>query len=384
MKPLQGHANLDGRRVLQRPVAWFCLTLFASKALVVCGILAAFAFEYDHELFNRAYANWSTLGSLESRLATWDSAHYLKLSAHGYEAGSPSCAFYPLWPCLINLATPLVAGNRLAAAFLLANGLSVAALWLFHGIVEQRHGTLLADDSLALMLSFPGALFFSFPYTESLFLLLVMIFFNGIGRGRYFGPGIACVLLPLTKAMGVFILVPLAWHICESRNLRRCWPLLGLPVLGYATYFWIMWLTTGDALAGFAAQSAYPNAPSVGNMVDFHAVYNAFLNMITVGGMMNGVIDRVLFLALAVLLPVILRFDKAWFLYAACMGIVPALTGWFMSYRRFVIVVFPLFIVIAYLLRMAGSRLAFWYYAVFLACLQFWAVIQFVNFRWAG
>jgi len=101
------------------------------------------------------------------------------LSQGGYAAGDRACAFYPLWPLAIRAATPLAGGDPLVAGLVLSNGASLAAWAMFYTAVGRRWGPAAAGWALALLVSFPGALFFQFPYTESLFLLGVV----GVGVG---------------------------------------------------------------------------------------------------------------------------------------------------------------------------------------------------------
>lgn len=70
------------------------------------------------------------------------------------------------------------------AAMLLANALSLVGLGLLYRLMERHCGAALSRDALILLLACPGALFFSFPYSESLYLVLLMGFFWGLERER--------------------------------------------------------------------------------------------------------------------------------------------------------------------------------------------------------
>ena len=400
-----------------------CCVVLAAKLLVALVVLAAFWAHFNQMQFRSAYARWPQLETpnSSSRLSTWDSAHYLRLSHEGYAAGSRSCAFYPLWPATIRVATILTGGRPVLASTLLTNALSIVALWLFFRLVERRYGAALGRDALILMLAFPGALFFSFAYAESLYLLILMAFFLSLEAKRYWWVAVTCFLLPLARPVGVFILLPLAWHLYERYGLPgfgwRCqpslrdsggvginapnaealgysrvslrdkvfpWLLVAFPLLGYAAYFGLMYLWTGNAFEGFEAQKAYPNSPSIKNMFNVAGFWNALANINSLDGMMDSAMDRGFFLLVLVLLPLVYRLDKTWFWYTLPAGIVPALTSWFMSYRRYIMVLFSIFIVLAQLLARTKNRWLFWYYVVLMAVLQAWAVKQFVNFNWAG
>ena len=317
------------------------------------------------------------------RLATGDAEAYLTLSSQGYQNDSPLCAFYPLWPGLIAVSKS-VFGSSLTAGLVLSNGLSLLAMWLFHGLVKRSSGEQMANDALILMLAFPGALFFSVPYSESLFLVLVLAMFRGFELRNYWLVCFTTFLLPLTRAVGILVLLPLAWHLVHERKALRYWLTALSPLAGYSTYFIIMRLCTGNALEGFQAQQVFPNSPSLGNMFDLPGLLRALGRINTLDGMVDGVLDRVFFVILLAMLPVIYRTNRTWFFYTLPIGLIPALTAWFSSYRRYCMVCFPVFIVLTQLLRKPGRRILFWYFVILLSSLQVWAVIKFVNFGWAG
>jgi hypothetical protein len=109
----------------------------------------------------------------------WDANYYLTLARTGYprpEGGAPvyHSAFFPLYPSAISALTPLV-GDSFWAAFIISN---VSAL--LAGLVVLRLGAVNARprDGLRaalLLLGSPGAHFFSYPYPEAMFVLLVSL-----------------------------------------------------------------------------------------------------------------------------------------------------------------------------------------------------------------
>ena len=140
--------------------------------------------DFDEGKFYGMRARWPRDGNpvLASHFATWDAAHYLYLSEVGYAKDVKSCAFYPLWPLLVRGFAPLLGGSHVLTGLVLANAFSLAAWALFHRLVARRWGESAANWALAFLIAFPGALFFQFNYTESLFLLLVLLLWWGPGR----------------------------------------------------------------------------------------------------------------------------------------------------------------------------------------------------------
>ena len=103
-----------------------CFFLFSLLVVALIPML-------DTQMFDRAM-RWPAEGKLtyQSRYATWDAAHYLHIAEQGYAPGSPSCAFYPLWPFLIRTCAPVFGGSLFWTGIILSNLLSLAGFFLFY------------------------------------------------------------------------------------------------------------------------------------------------------------------------------------------------------------------------------------------------------------
>ena len=361
---------------------------------------------------------WSPSGP-ETEFRSKDGSHYLHLSEAGYSAGDISCAFYPLWPLLIRWFSIFTGGSHLLSGILLANSFSVGATLLFFHMVRRRLGDATAWWSLAFLLLFPGAIFFQLLYTEGLFLLLVMLLCYGLERGRY-GLAIAtALLLPLTKAVGVFCIIPILWHLgavsprsqqglaaLARRNyltrklMSRAAPteqagnptsltkglglwLLLAPLLGWSAYFLLMWSWTGNAFEGFESQKHW-GVQSIGNLFDLPKFVIGLLSPTGWHAFKGSAFDRLAFVLLVWFLPIIWKLDKGWFLWALVLGVVPAVSGTFTSYARFESVVFPLFAAMgAFLIRHERRYLRWTALLVFTAGHVF-LLWRFVTHGWVG
>lgn len=317
-------------------------------------------------------------------LAAWDGAHYLFLAQNGYVKGDLACAFYPLWPALIRAGAWLTGGNLFLAGLLLANALSLAAWWHFYCLVAEHHGPRVAARALLLLLAFPGAIFFQFIYTESLFLLLLVLFFRCLPRGNYRGAALVGFFLPLTKAVGFLCLLPFAWELLVRRRPWREFGWLLGPILGYASYFVVFWSTTGNPFEGMQAQRFYPNQPSIANVFNVTGILKAFLNVHSFHGSMDSALDRFFFVVFLASLPLVWRLSRTYFWYALCAGSIPALSTWFFSYSRNVITCFPIFIALGALGAERKERWMLYYYAALLSTVQGFFLVRYVSFKWAG
>jgi hypothetical protein len=315
---------------------------------------------------------------------TYDGNHYLFLSQSGYVKDSPSNAFYPLWPFLIRIASYLTGGNYLIAGLILANIFSIAGMTLFHKFVFDHHGEKTADLSLLFLIAFPGSIFFLFVYTEALTFFLSILLFIFLYRSDHLKAGIVSFFLPLTRSVGLFVFFPLVLHIFLTRGLSKKL-LYGLfPLAGFATYFLIQYLFTGDPLEGFKVQRFYPSQANILKMLHPINFIKLFFAPLRIHGLLNSAIDRIWFVFFLISLIPIWKKDKTYFAFALPMGIVPVVITSFMSFTRYTLLIFPMFIVTAEYFNKDSRK--FWLYAILLALfsLKIIFLILHVNYEWVG
>jgi len=324
-----------------------------------------------------------------SAYKTWDGNHYLYLSEMGYRPGAISNAFYPLWPICIRLGSWLFLGNYYVSALVLANLFSLAGWLLFHRFVRDYHSEKVADLATLFLLAYPGALFFTFPYSESLFFLLCITFFVALYRRHYLFASLVSFLLPLTRVIGVFISVPFFYDIYQSwkeRNKVQLCDLVYLvaPLLGMLTHFVIMYISTGNPLEGMNAQMYYVSQRSASNLLDIPAFVRSFFDVKLWHGFLDSPFDRLCFLILALFLVKMWKMDRQYVLFSLFLGIVSGMAGTLMSFTRYLAIVFPLFIAVADVLskeRWKGLR---WLALAVLFSLQLVFLIRHINNYWVG
>lgn len=328
--------------------------------------------------------------SSEWLFKTWDTAHYLYLSEEGYSQAAGSAAFHPLWPALIGLATPIFASS-LWAALVLANLFSTVGLVMLHRLTARLTDEETADTTLLLALAYPGALFYCLPYTESLFLLITVSVFFLIVSDRVGAAAWLSLLAAPARAVGVFLVIPLAWRLVgDWRRGRRPWWHLAAalaPIVGMALTLGIMWAQTGNSFAGMEAQARFASQGSIAKVfapVDFA---RSFVDVWGVHGVLHSGIDRVFFVVMMIGVATVVRWEGRigpWSLYSAAMILVPAMTMSFMSFTRYPTVVFPIFIGSAVVLTGRRRRELRWFVLVLLLLVQVFLLIRHINASWAG
>lgn len=326
---------------------------------------------------------------LSAPYMTWDGQHYLFLSRYGYQQGMISSAFYPLWPWMIRMGSLLTGGNHLAAGLIFSNLLSLAGLVLFYRFVMRESGDKAASHSLWLLLCYPGSIFFLFCYSESLFFFLVLLFFTFLFQRKYPGASLAAFLLPLTKAIGVFTVLPYVYFMArlirsgeEKRPLRLAWALS--PLAGYALYFLIMSFATGDPMEGFRAQGLFIADSTIGKILDLPGFLSAFFSIDLMHTFLESPLDRIWFLLFVLSLVSLFKRNRTLFWFALPMGIIPAMTVQLMAFTRYLLIIFPVFMVYGTFLSEKTSPLIKKVLILVLVLLQHLFLILHTNNYWVG
>lgn len=96
------------------------------------------------------------------------------------------------------------------------------------------------------------------------------------------------------------------------------------------------------------------------------------------------IFDRALFVIVFAFLPFVWKLDKTWFAYAVVLGVLPAMSGHFISYTRFASVVFPVFVVMALRMDRPIGRLCGYLLLSVFAVLHVILLSRFLHFKWAG
>lgn len=142
--------------------------------------------------------------------ARYDTGWYFSIARDGYGAPPPpgeesAHAFFPLYPMLARGLSLLTGLPPLWTLTAISWAAFVFALPLFGDECRARLGQARARGPLPFLLLYPVAFFFAAAYTESLFLLLLLLAFRFIRTGRPLAAVCVGVLLGLTRAPAVAV-----------------------------------------------------------------------------------------------------------------------------------------------------------------------------------
>jgi len=242
---------------------------------------------------------------------------------------------------------------------------------------------------LLLMIFYPGALFFQFPYTESLFLFLMTGFLLSLENRNWFMVYLLGLLLPVTRSVGLFLLIPLVWYfwVC-LKNEKELGPgmkslLLTVPLQGFLIYLFCMSMATGNALEAFQVQYHW-GTNNANNLFDLPKFILAFPEIYNWHDYSGSLLDRLVFAYSLPPLFILWRYKRDWFWLAVVLCIFPAMIATYISYVRYLAVAFPVFLGWALMFDSLRSRYSL--LTIYLVLIGLHAVLlwRHINFLWAG
>lgn len=204
-------------------IIFSCLRLFLSLwAVLVLAVvpLPARPDEVLRPYFNQPYLNSGASGYLLGPWQRFDTMHYTRIAAAGYAHESDS-VFPPLYPWLVRTAAFPLGGSHMAhmaVAVVAANLACLGLLILFHKVAAAELGAVRARRALVYYAIFPTAFFLFAPYTEALFLLLVLLSLWSARHGRFWQAGLWGLLASLTRLTGWVLVAPLLYEWLRQRH----------------------------------------------------------------------------------------------------------------------------------------------------------------------
>ena len=320
------------------------------------------------------FSGW--LGNLLNPWAHWDGVWYIKIATSGYADGDGSTAFFPLYPLLLRYVGMVFGGNMPVTGIVISLASYAGCVWLLYRLVRADFGAGIALRAVVYLCLGPLAFFLQAVYTESLFLFLSLACFVFARESRWRMAGIMGLLATLTRSTGVLLLIPMAYYYYARRgwSLRRSdahGANLLMVIEGLLVWMTYLSLTFGKPLLFSTAQAQWRRgfaAPSYTVAKGFVAAAGGAWKLLTAGyskvftenplavSGFEVALANVLNLVFLVLAGLLLwygarRLPAAYSLYAlaalAYPLFFPATSVPLLSYPRFTLTVFPLYIALA-------------------------------------
>ena len=376
------------KKVIAAFLIWRVLTLlvafFSPSFIPTFG--ATFPY-YDERLVSTGFPHliWS--------LGNFDGVHYLGIAKEGYAAQFTQ-AFFPFYPLLIKMISYLTLGNLFVSAVLISNTAFLAGLLVFYKLLKIYFSGKVSFWSIVFLLSFPTSFFFGSVYTEGLFFFLTVGTFYLAEKNKLFLSALTGTAASATRLIGIFLTtafiiasrkpqsirlgmnaksdyiltrngsflhasklkktIPRTFSprkfIKSGKNAQELLYASAVP-LGLVAYMTYLGIKFQDPLYFLTSQSAFGQDRSTQSIVLLPQVIFRYLKILaTTGGLTfaSALFDLICTaLAIGLLIYAIKKVKTPWLIFSFVSIILPTLTGTLASMPRYVLVAFPIFIVLA-------------------------------------
>ena len=351
-------ARLQAARWLWLPTMVFVVTRLGIAVAIYLAI-TLFADSSGPGLYHLRPPDNVFVDALGSR---WDTGFYVSIVEEGYilyDVPLPNVAFFPLLPLLMRALTPLV-GDALLAGILISH----VALWLaailFYCLVEMSWGQKIAGRAVWYLLIFPLAFFGSAVYTESLFLFTTIGALYFARRGYWESAAMLGIAATMTRLVGLIVapMLLLEWWM-QRRTVkdgqRPSFLALLAPLLtplGTGAFMFYLWRKFGNPLAFVEASSAWervPQSPLVTIAELFQTPAEGWWRAFMAGHIhLDNWLDFS-FVVVFLILGLVLLYERRWSegVFVTLGVLIAFSSGLLMSQRRYMWVLFPVFILLA-------------------------------------
>jgi hypothetical protein len=304
----------------------------------------------------------------------WDAPHYTDLIVYGYRAVDPGnltdpsgyqqvypgdlglyIVFYPLFPWLGGVVNAVV-HQPVSSAFIVSGVASLFVAPLMYRLVRHDETPDVALRSAWFLLIFPTAYVLHIGYTEALFMALVIGSFLAARTDRWWLAGLLGGLAALTRINGLVLLLALPveaatqWYLQApgERRFQWRWLAIGLVGVGFAVYLWLNYALYGTPFQFLHVQQEHW-FKSLASPVDaIKSAFGWFDSDRPDDVLMYGVME-LLFVAIGFVGTIVaaIRFRPSWFAWMAGNLVLFVSTSFLLSTPRYVLTLFPLFVVLA-------------------------------------
>lgn len=348
--------------------------------LLVVGTLAQSIIKYEPS-FPYAYTVLNTY-HLPQWLYSWsgfDGVHYLKIAENGYVGTALIQAFFPLYPFSIRFVN-IITSNTIISGLVISNLLFLSLLITWWSLIKRTYNSKIAWLSLVILVSFPTSLFFGAVYSESLFLFLAIAAFLAADHQKWWLVSLLAMLATATRLVGIFLVPALLIELADQKHFfthllkkksTKAFSFISKYILqilliltgslGLLSYMFFLNSEFKDPFYFFHVQEEFGGGRSESIVLYPQVVWRAFKILLTarpINLKYLAYAQEFLFGTgtLVLLLAYIKKIKASHLFFALAALILPTLTGTFSSMPRYVLVCFPVYIILAKLIENSKVR----------------------------
>ncbi len=175
-------------------------------------------------------------------LALWqrfDANWYLSIAENGYGSIKEDIHFPPFYPLLINLTKPIF-GNSFIAGLVISHIATLYALKLMFDVFKEWGDISTSQQSVFYFLIYPTSFFLFSAYTESLFLVTILLSLRSMNKRSWAWAGFWIFCAITTRLQGIALLIPMLYLLWrDARFLRNPHHWAGMIIAGTGPIFYI-------------------------------------------------------------------------------------------------------------------------------------------------
>jgi len=326
----------------------------------------------------------------------WDTVHYLYIAKYGYCTSKCipayeqfSIVFFPLYSLLIRFFQ-FFTHNYMLGALVVSNVFYILTILFLYKLVRKDFSHEISLRAILLLSAFPTAYFLHFGYTESLFLFLVVSSFYYAINKKWLTASLLGMLASLARINGILLFPAiLIEYLIGHKEVNKqsgikikkdIFYTVLIPI-GSLLYLFINYVHFHNPFQFMIFQKEhwgeYFSSPITGLMGDINGFHWRPINE-----WLNWTLPQIIFAFFAVII-ILLSAKKirlSYSIYSFLSLIILVCCSFWMSIPRFVVVIFPIFIFLALILR---KRRYFYPTILFFIILQIFFLTRFLSGQWA-
>ena len=260
----------------------------------------------------------------------------------------------PLYPLLIritNVILPFISIQWIG--FLFSLFFFVISFMYLNKLFRLDYSREQTRRALLFLIVFPTSFFFWTVYSESLFLFLTVASFYCARKGKWTCAALFGFLSSLTRIVGFLTVIPLLIEYFSQHKIRKVRNLIAILFVPFGTVLYVIYnyIRWGNPLLFIQAHSQLSNGRSSTALVLFpQTIYRYFKILTTVSISLwewKIALLELIFFCIGAIGTYILWKQKvrlSYVIYTIIGLLVPASSGTFTGLPRYIIVLFPLFI----------------------------------------
>lgn len=315
-------------------------------------------------------------------LKNWDSGHFLGIAEFGYSEKF-QYAFLPLYPLLIKTLEPLT-DNYLFSALIISTISTFFSIIIFYKLLRIDFPKVNATRVIILMLLFPSSFYLLISYSEALFLLFTfgVFYFVRVSKSKkkYVLATILAALASATRLSGIALVLALWYEVFKKGISKKNFVCL-FALAGLIIYSLYLFQKTGDPFYFLTAENYWLRTFTFPGEGIWKSLMGVFSSPLSDDKYLINLTD-LLFVVFGVgmVLRSIRFLPKMYVLYALISVSIPLFTPTLTSFPRFLLLVFPIFI----LVEMLKNKVLKAVYILISVFLLVWFIIRYINGLWVS